>query len=170
MDQGLIFLISRKMNYFNSTFQSFAGVRLYQGILNRTIPNYAMLAARDFGDRDSGVASLGANDGINDGLWCQSANSGSGIGVWKLPDGSAVPDDFAAIPLHMTNASGQVGLLRGSGIGAPPYQGMYTCTIPDGNGVTQTLVVWAAGSAAYDGTGANCEVKNYLHDITHMFL
>ena len=32
-----------------------AGVRLYQGALNRTIPNYAMIAARDFAERDGGL-------------------------------------------------------------------------------------------------------------------
>ena len=39
----------------NMIFTCFAGVRLYQGILNRTIPNYAMIAARDFGSRDTGT-------------------------------------------------------------------------------------------------------------------
>ena len=34
---------------------------------------------------------------------------------------------------------------------------MYTCTIPDENGVTQTLIVWAAGIAAYGGTNGNRE-------------
>ena len=101
-----------------------------------------MVAARDFADRDGGSEGLGfagAGDGINDGLWCQSATNISDIGSWKLPDGNAV------------SAPGQVGLLRSTGIGISPYQGMYICTIPDENGDTQTLAVWAAGNGTYDG-------------------
>ena len=132
-----------------------AGVRLYQGLLNRTIPNYAMIAGRDFIHRDGGGDSN--LDGINDGVCCQSAMNVSDIGSWKLPNGSAVSDDLDFNPIHMANRPGQVGLLRSKGIISSPYQGMYTCTIPDENGVTQTLVVWAAGNAAYDGTGGNRE-------------
>ena len=84
----------------------------------------------------------------------------SDIGSWKLPDGSAVTDNLNATPIHMANKPGQVGLLRSSGIGNSPYQGMYTCTIPDENGITQTLAVWAAGNAAYDGTGGNREFSS----------
>ena len=144
----------------------FLGVRLYQGLLQRAIPNYAMVSARDFGVGDGGTSGLngiGANDGINDGLWCQSANSGSDIGSWQLPDGSAVTDDLSASPLHMANEPGQVGLLRRLGIGQSPYQGMYTCIIPDENGVNQKLVVWASGNFAYDGTNGNRELRNSLH-------
>ena len=142
----------------------FAGVRLYQGLLNRTIPNYAMIAARDFSDRDGGNSwhgDVGYLDGLNDGLWCQSATSISGIGSWKLPNGSVVSDDLNASPVHMANRPGQVGLLRSSGIGYSPYKGMYTCTIPGENGVTQTLVVWAAGVSFYDGTRGNREFKSF---------
>ena len=136
---------------------SFAGVRLYQGLRNRTIPNYAMIAGRDFGDRDFGTMGsdyAGRNDDLNDGLWCQSAMDVSDIGSWKLPNGNAVPDDLNANPIHMANRSGQVGLLRSSGtsINRSPYQGLYTCTIPDENGVIQTLVVWAAANSFYDGS------------------
>ena len=123
----------------------FPGVRLYQGLLNRTIPNYAMIAVRDFDDEDVG------SDGLNDGLWCQSAMNVSDIGSWKLPNGNAVSDDSNHERIYMANRPGQVGLLRTGNLGAPPYLGMYTCTIPDENGVNQTLVVWAGGNAAYDG-------------------
>ena len=146
------------MSWANAITCFLPGVRLFQGVLNRAIPNYAMIAARDFADRDGGSAGLehaGILDGLNDGLWCQSAMNVSDIGSWKLPNGSAAPDDLDAEPIHMANRPGQVGLLRNAGIGPSPYQGMYTCTIPDENGVNQTLVVWAAGTAAYDGTGGN---------------
>ena len=144
------------------TFQCFAGVRLYQGVLNKVIPNYAMVAARDFADRDSsteGLSFTGLLDGINDGLWCQSAMNINSIGSWQLPDGSTVTDDLNADPIHMANRPGQVGLLRSAGIGKSPYQGMYVCTIPDENGINQTLVVWAAGNPANDGSGGYREFK-----------
>ena len=118
-----------------------------------------MLAARDFADKDEGAASGGTGDGINDGVWCQSAMNVNDIGSWKLPDGNAVSDDVEFDPIHMANRPGQVGLLRSGGIGSFPYQGMYTCTIPDENGDDQTLVVWASGNDAYDGTSGNGELK-----------
>ena len=139
----------------------FSGVRLYQGVLNRTIPNYAMIAARDFSDRDGGSEGLGDAgllDGLNDGLWCQSAMNVSGIGSWKLPNGNAVPDNLSADPIHMANRPGQVGLLRSDSINRSPYQGMYTCTITDEKGIIQTLAVWAAGNSAYDGNDAKCKL------------
>ena len=148
---------------------NFPGVRLYQGIFHRAIPNYAMIAARDFVDRDLGSIGHGnasRRDGVNDGLWCQSAANVNGIGSWKLPNGSAAPDDLNAEPIHMANRPGQVGLLRKGSIARSPYQGMYTCTIPDENGVNQTLVVWAASNAAYNGTSGNCELKFFLRDLS----
>ena len=154
------------MSMLEMAIPFFAGVRLYQGVINRTIPNYAMIAGGDFAHRDDGVQGPmfngpGSNDGLNDGLWCQSAMNVSGIGNWKLPNGNTVSDELEyCTPFTWQNRPGQVGLLRSSGsIGSSPYQGMYTCTIPDENGVIQTLVVWAAGNAAYNGTGGNGEFK-----------
>ena len=126
-----------------------------------------MIAHRDFADRDGGsVRSVGALDGLNDGLWCQSAMNVSGIGNWTLPDGNLVPNDLTAKPVHMANSPGQVGLLRSEAIGKPPYQGMYTCSIPDENGVNHTLVVWASGGPAYNGAKGNREFKISLHDYS----
>ena len=124
----------------------FPGVRLYQGVLNRTIPNYAMIAVRDFADTDEN------SDGINDGVWCQSAMNVSDIGSWNIPDGNAVSIDSNDNRIYMANRPGQVGLLLTGNLGAFPYLGMYTCTIPDENGISQTLVVWASGNGAYDGS------------------
>ena len=94
---------------------NFAGVRLYQGVLNRAIPNYAMIAARDFGDRDSGsdreeLGNAGRLDGLNDGLWCQSAMNASDIGTWKFPNGNIVPDDLNANPIHMEKQTWSSGI------------------------------------------------------------
>ena len=122
-----------------------------------------MIAGRDFADRDGGSAGLddaGELDGLNDGLWCQSAMNVSGIGSWKLPNGNAVPDDLDFDPIHMASSVGQVGLLRSDSIRDSLYEGMYTCTIPDENGVNQTLAVWVAGNAAYNGASGNRELNN----------
>ena len=126
-----------------------------------------MIAARDFADRDEGIHSLGylgRLDGNNDGVWCQSSKNLSDIGSWQLPNGSAISDNLSTDPIHMGKASGQVGLLRAGSIGyvGSPYQGMYTCTIPDEYGVNQTLIVWAAGNAVYSGeTDKNREFNNF---------
>ena len=117
-----------------------------------------MIAGSDFYVNDFG------NSDLNDGVWCQSAMNVSHIGSWKLPNGNAVSDDLKFDPIHMAKKSGQVGLLRSSGIGGSPYQGMYTCTIPDENGVNRTLVVWAGANSAYSGASPNCELKISLHD------
>ena len=141
-----------------------------------------MIAARDFAHRDQGSSNMagepGRLDGLNDGLWCQSAMNASDIGSWKFPNGSAVSDNLDLNPIHMANRFGQVGLLRSSSIGYSPYQGMYTCTIPDENGVIQTLVLWIAGNAAYDGGGSNrefhieravkCTFNNCIYSV-HIF-
>ena len=119
-----------------------------------------MIAARDFAHRDQSTHELGyvgAGDGLNDGLWCQSAMNVSGIGSWKLPNGNAVSDNLEFDPIHMAKRPGQVGLLRSTAINYSPYQGMYTCTITDENDGIQTLVVWTAGVSAYDGSGSNRE-------------
>ena len=81
------------------------GVRLYLGYLQRTIPNYAMMAAGDLASRDEGNPRHSITpDGNNDGLWCQSAMNVSGIGSWQLPNGNVVTDDLEADPIHMANS------------------------------------------------------------------
>ena len=87
----------------------------------------------------------------------------SDIGSWQLPNESAASDDLNAIPIPMANRPGQVGLLHNGTIGSSLYKGIYTCTIPDENGVTQTLVVWASGNDAYDGSSLNCEFSYLVH-------
>ena len=152
--------------------QYLAGVRLYLGLLNTTIPNYAMMAAGDFAEADGSTGRhgfVGRLDGLNDGLWCQSAMNVSDIGSWQLPNGSVVSDDpstnpFTA-PVIMAKKPGQVGLLRRDGLNNSPYQGMYTCTIPDENGINQILVVWTDRSTVYDG-----KVKNVSLIIVYMTL
>ena len=73
------------------------GVRLYLGLSNTTIPDISMVRASEFQDADTGN-----NDGINDGLWCQSANNISNVGTWYY-DGAPVTTDDAASSLHAYN-------------------------------------------------------------------
>ena len=118
------------------------GVQLYLPYENQTIPDYSMIYASQFYDVDVN------NDSNNtvDALWCQSANSGSDIGVWYYPTGNQVPlftgafdDSSAPSPLFSKRFNGQVALARTAGVSG--IEGLYTCIIPDENGVNQILVV-----------------------------
>ena len=95
------------------------------------------------------------SDGTNDALWCQSANSGSDIGVWYYPNGTQVPlftgafdDSSAPRPLFSKRFNGQIALARREGLSG--FEGLYTCIIPDENGVNQTLVVGAYRTYTYN--------------------
>ena len=92
-----------------------------------------MIPASYFFDADKN------NDGLNDGLWCQSARNESNIGVWYYPNGSQVSTVDDSSPLHSVQMTGQVGLYRDSGIGN--YEGIYTCVIPDEHNINQTLMI-----------------------------
>ena len=122
-------------------------MRLYLSLENRVIPNYLMVRASQFYDLDIN------GDGQNDGIWCQSALNQSMIGVWYLPNGSPVPTQSGASPLqsYNTNVTGQVGLLRSGGIGS--FQGLYSCIIPNEEGVNQTLYVAIYGGTGFDNIG-----------------
>ena len=73
-----------------------------------------MIAGRDF------IDIAGGSDGVNGGVWCQSAMNGNDIGSWKLPSGNAVSDDLDFNPIHMANRPGQVGLLCSASISPSP--------------------------------------------------
>ena len=127
------------------------GVQLYLPYVNKIIPGYSMIYAGQFYNIDQN------NDpnNTNDALWCQSANSGSDIGVWYYPNGTQVPlftgafDDLSVpSPLFSKKFTGQVALARRAGLSG--YEGLYTCIIPDENGVNQTLVVGAYTNSAYN--------------------
>ena len=128
------------------------GVRLYLGEEVRVLPDFSIIAAGQFHDNDRDSPGSDMNDGLNDGLWCQSANNGSMIGTWYLPDGTQVSDvDSGSFPLHVFHVTGQIGLLRDAGIAT--RQGLYSCIIPDENGTDQTLWVAAYGNSDFDSTG-----------------
>ena len=95
---------------------------------------------------------------VNDALWCQSANNGSNIGLWYYPNGNQVPlftgdfdDSSAPSPIFSKRFTGQIALARKGGLSG--YEGLYTCIIPDKNGMNQTLVVGAYGNSAYNSNG-----------------
>ena len=86
----------------------------------------------------------------SDGLWCQSAiDGGDEIGRWLYPNGEVVPDSSGPGPVSVVHDPGQIGLLRSNTL--IDYEGFYTCMLPDENNVSQVLMIWAAGNAAYDG-------------------
>ena len=99
------------------------------------------------------------SDDIVDALWCQSANNGSDIGLWYYPNGTQVPlftgnfgiNNNAPSPLFSKRFTGQIALARNRGL--PKNEGLYTCIIPDENGVNQTLVVGAYGNFDYSRNG-----------------
>ena len=126
-------------------------MRLYLGEEVRVLPDFSMIAARQFHDTDQDSPGNDSTDGLNDGLWCQSANNGSMIGTWYLPDGTEVSTDGDNFPLHVFHVTGQIGLLRDGGIAS--MQGLYSCVIPDENGTNHTLWVAAYGVGDFDSTG-----------------
>ena len=110
-----------------------------------------MIKANDFYNVDQNNDP----DDINDALWCQSANTGSNIGVWYYPNGNEVPlfdgdftDASAPSPVFSKRFSGQIALARRGGLGG--IEGLYKCIIPDENGVNQTLVVGAYTVVGYN--------------------
>ena len=122
-------------------------MRLYLSYENRVIPNYFMVRASQFYDVDQN------DDGQNDGIWCQSALNESIIGVWYLPNGSPVPTQSGASPLqsYNTNVNGQAGLLRRGGLAS--FEGLYSCIIPNKEGINQTLYVAVYGNNAFSNSG-----------------
>ena len=122
-------------------------MRLYLAYENRVIPNYFMVRANQFYDVDQN------GDGQNDGIWCQSALNESMIGVWYLPNGSPVSTQSGASPLesYNTNVIGQVGLLRRGGLAS--FEGLYSCIIPNENGLNQTLYVAVYRDGTFNNIG-----------------
>ena len=94
-------------------------------------------------------------DNTNDALWCQSANTGSNIGVWYYPNGTEVPvfdgdftDSSAPSPVFSKRYRGQIALARTAGLFG--YEGLYKCIISDENGKLHTLVVGVYAVATYN--------------------
>ena len=129
------------------------GVRLYLGEEVRVLPDFSIISARQFHDSDQDtLGNPGTQDGLNDGVWCQSANTSNMIGTWYLPDGTQVSTvDDNNFPFHVFHVTGQIGLLRDAGIAS--IQGLYSCVIPDENGVYHTLWVAAYGNPDFDSSG-----------------
>ena len=107
---------------------------------NPLIDSFTMINASQFQDIQGNI------------LWCQSANNGTTVGNWFLPNGTEVSTvDSSSYPLHVYHVEGQVGLLRDLGLGVvPDLQGLYKCVIPDENDVDQTLWVAAYRDSVFD--------------------
>jgi hypothetical protein len=119
-----------------------SGVQLYLPASDLILPDYSIVPANYFFDFDIN------KDGILDALFCQSANNDSNIGMWYYPNETEVPTHNKGIGLNSShprpvysrkNFIGQVALARNAGLAG--VEGLYTCIIPDENGVNQTLVV-----------------------------
>ena len=129
------------------------GVQLYLSYKNRTIPDFSMIYGGQFYDINW------SENHTNDALWCQSANNSSDIGLWYYPNGTQIPlfagnfgsDNGAQTPLFSKRFTGQIALARRVGLSG--YEGLYTCIIPDENGVNQTLVVGIYKTETYDNNG-----------------
>ena len=122
---------------------------MYLPYVNKILPDYSMIYAGQFYGHDQN------NDNTNDALWCQSANNDSDIGVWYYPNGTQAPlftgafdDSSAPRPLFSKRFNGQIALARRAGLTG--IEGLYTCIIPDENGVNQTLVVGAYRTDTYN--------------------
>ena len=130
---------------------SSTGVQLYLPYEDRIIPNYSMIYASQFYNVDQNDDP----DNTNDALWCQSANTGSNIGVWYYPNGTEVPvfdgdftDSSAPSPVFSKRYRGQIALARTAGLFG--YEGLYKCIISDENGKLHTLVVGVYAVATYN--------------------
>ena len=81
--------------------------------------DYSLIKAGDFYNVDQN----NDHNNILDALWCQSANTGSNIGVWYYPNGNEVPsfdgdftDSSAPSPVFSKRFSGQIALARRAGL------------------------------------------------------
>ena len=75
---------------------------------------------------------------LSEGLWCQTPANGT-VGTWYFPNGSEVQLNDSTRALEVLQADGQIGLI-GSSFQIED-QGLYTCIIPDEDGISQTLRV-----------------------------
>ena len=127
---------------------------MYQSYEDKKIPDFSMIYEKLFYD-------MGENNNPHktiDALWCQSANNRSNIGLWYYPNGTQVPlftgsffNNSAPSPLFSKRLTGQIALAKKSGLSG--CEGLYTCIIPDENGVNQTLVVGIYTNHAYNING-----------------
>ena len=118
------------------------------------IPNFSMIYAGQFYDIDRN------GDKTNDAMWCQSANNCSNIGLWYYPNGTQVPlfnkafgynDKNVPRPVFSKRFAGQIALARN--LGLLGYEGLYTCIIPDENGLNQTLMVGIYRTSTFRSNG-----------------
>ena len=94
-------------------------------------------------------------------VWCQSANSNAHNGTWFQPPGD-IPPGYSVVstedidspinePYQMVTCSGQVGLMRDTGV--VRHEGLLQCVILDEHNITHTLTVGVYSGTVYDGYG-----------------
>ena len=137
-------------------FTTYIGVRLYLGEEARVLSDFSIISAAQFHDNDQdSPGNPVTQDGLNDGLWCQSTNTSNMIGTWYLPDGTQLTtediDSPINFPVYAYHETGQIGLLRDSGMSG--YQGLYRFVIPDENGLDQSLWVAAYEVGDFNSNG-----------------
>ena len=109
-----------------------------------------MAADRDFSEGDDGgQEGVGKNDGISDGLWCQS-NDSTNDHSWFSPDGQEVTSSRRGRSVTVRKSDSQVGLLHKNALSANEW-GLYTCRISNQFGPSLSLIVWIGGEDVYDG-------------------
>ena len=130
---------------------------------NIALPDYSAVKGGQFYNSDRTM------DGVNDALWCQSANNVTNIGVWYYPNGTEVPlfsgplnSSLAPSPVFSKRFSGQIALVRRGRIDGSNVQGLYQCVIPDESGTNQTLVVGAYAYTVYDNNGELLRVNMHF--------
>ena len=113
-----------------STYVSHAGIGIYAN--NKSVPNNSIV----LGDRNNQIGTV----------YCCSGSFEANIGLWTGPDGSEITE----------RSGGAFSVIQGGGGGSIVYpyiglqlrpgynltelsEGIYTCTIPDERGVSQSL-------------------------------
>ena len=123
-----------------------------------------MIAETVFGESDYGISlndsgDVGEEDGINDGLWCQSAGI-SGTKEWIVPSGIQAPNSTHRSlldPVYTETSPNQIGLLRPHTLAAPAsgFEGLYNCNIYDENNTLQALWIWISSLDIFNSINGN---------------
>lgn len=141
----------------------FTGLRFYSGLLQTSIPNFGMIAETVFRESDYGISlvnsgDIGEEDGINDGLWCQSGGV-SGTKEWIVPSGIQAPNSTTRSPLdpvYTETFPNQIGLLRPHSVTTSNgLEGLYNCNIYDENDNRQAMWIWISSLDIFNSINGN---------------
>ena len=88
----------------------------------------------------------------NAGLLCVSSLDENGIGNWFYPSGEQIINQQSSVFSSLQRIR-HVGLFRGGAAFTSAAEGVYTCRIPDGSRVQQTLYVGIYQTSSYMNSG-----------------